>query len=151
MPTVAPARTEQDLELLLPLIADYQRFYGVEAPDEDRNREFFRRFLPPYDAGMLLVARDAEPDRVVGHACLYWTQSSISVHEVVLMNDLFVVGDRRGGGVGRALIDAAADVGRERGAAKLEWQTALDNATAQRLYDATGAERSTWLTYALTL
>ena len=149
MPTVAPARTESDLEALLPLIADYQRFYGVAAPDPERNREFFRRFLPPYDAGMLLVARDAEPDRIVGHACLYWTQSSVAALDVVLMNDLYVIPDRRGGGVGRALIDAAADVARERGVTKVEWQTAPDNLSAQRLYDATGATKSTWLTYEL--
>jgi hypothetical protein len=31
------------------------------------------------------------------------------------------------------------------------WSTAPDNATAQRLCDRTGAERSTWLEYELTV
>ena len=42
-------------------------------------------------------------------------------------------------------------LGRERGSPILEWSTAPDNATAQRLYDSTGAERSTWIEYQLGL
>lgn len=147
--SVAPARTEEELIALLPLIADYQRFYGVADPDDDHNRQFFRRFLADGGAGMLLIARDDATKDIAGHACLYWTQSSISARDVVLMNDLYVKPEHRGGGVGRALIDAAAQVARDRGAAHLEWQTAPDNAAAQRVYDATGAEKSTWLTYEL--
>ncbi|HET9676233.1 MAG TPA: GNAT family N-acetyltransferase, partial [Solirubrobacterales bacterium] len=67
----------------------------------------------------------------------------------VLMNDLFVTEDARGEGIGRALIEATVEVARERGAPYVEWSTAPDNATAQRLYDSTGAERSEWFTYEL--
>jgi ribosomal protein S18 acetylase RimI-like enzyme len=65
------------------------------------------------------------------------------------MNDLFVSEDARGEGVGRALIEASADVARERGVPFVEWSTAPDNYTAQRLYDSTGAERSEWFSYEL--
>ena len=41
-----------------------------------------------------------------------------------------------------------ADMARERGAAKVRWVTAADNATAQRLYDDI-AERTDWVTYDL--
>ena len=67
------------------------------------------------------------------------------------MNDLYVEPEARGRGVGRALIEASAEVGRERGAAHLEWATAPDNRTAQRLYDSIGASRSEWLEYELGL
>jgi ribosomal protein S18 acetylase RimI-like enzyme len=65
------------------------------------------------------------------------------------MHDLFVEGPARGRGVGRALIEAAAAIARERGAHQLEWSTAPDNVTAQRLYDSTGAARSEWVEYEL--
>jgi len=134
-------------EALLPLIAAYQRFYEVEEIDAERNRAFFRRFLSPSDDGMLLGARtDAE---LVGYACLYWHFSSTRAVETVLMNDLFVSEAARGRGVGRALIEASAAAARNRGAARLEWATAPDNLTAQRLYDSTGAERSEWVEYEL--
>jgi GNAT superfamily N-acetyltransferase len=139
--------TAEEFEALVPMIAAYQRFYEVPDPDDERNRVFFRRFLAPSDDGLLLAARvDSE---LAGYACLYWTFSSLSAEEVVLMNDLYVAEEHRSAGVGRALIDVAAAVARDRGAGHLEWATAPDNERAQRLYDATGAERSVWVTYEL--
>jgi GNAT superfamily N-acetyltransferase len=145
---IAPVSAEE-FERLLALIASYQRFYEVEEVDEERNRAFFRRFLAPSDDGLLIAARDGE--RLLGYACLYWHFSSTLAAETVLMNDLYVEPDTRGRGVGRALIEASAAVARERGAAHLEWATAPDNHTAQRLYDSTGAERSEWVEYQLGL
>jgi GNAT superfamily N-acetyltransferase len=138
---------EQQYETLIPMIAAYQRFYEAEDIREERNREFFRRFLAPSEDGMLIGAWRG--DRLVGYACLYWHFSSTKAVETVLMNDLYVEVEARGEGVGRALIEAAAAVARDRGSPILEWSTAPDNATAQRLYDSTGAERSTWIEYEL--
>jgi GNAT superfamily N-acetyltransferase len=136
-----------EFEELLPLIAAYQRFYEVENIDEARNRAFFRRFLAPSEDGLLLGVR--QEGRLVGYACLYWHFSSLEAVEIVLMNDLYVSEEARGAGVGRALIEATAEVARERGVPFVEWSTAPDNHTAQRLYDATGAERSEWFSYEL--
>jgi GNAT superfamily N-acetyltransferase len=153
---IAPVEAAE-FERLLPLIAAYQRFYEVDDIDEERNRSFFRRFLAPSEDGVLLGARfgapepQADGEEMVGYACLYWHFSSLSAAESVLMNDLFVAEAARGRGVGRALIEASAEVARERGAAHLEWATAPDNHTAQRLYDSTGAERSEWVEYELGL
>jgi GNAT superfamily N-acetyltransferase len=134
---------------LLPLIAAYQRFYEAEEIDDERNRAFFSRFIAPSDDGMLLGAwRDGE---LLGYACLYWSFTSTVPAETVLMNDLYVAPETRGQGVGRALIEASAAVARKRGAQRLEWMTAPDNETAQRLYDSTGAERSEWVEYELGL
>ena len=139
----------EEYEDLLPMIAAYQRFYEAPEIDTDRNRDFFRRFIAPSDVGMLLAAR--EDGRLVGYACLYWHFTSTGARETVLMNDLFTDADERGRGVGRALIEASAEVARERGAAYLEWATAPDNHTAQRLYDSMTSERSEWVSYELGL
>jgi GNAT superfamily N-acetyltransferase len=153
---IAPLASAEELEALLPAIAGYQRFYEVEEIDEERNRAFFTRFLSPSEDGMILAARGATDDpagtgELLGYACLYWHLSSLAAAETVLMNDLFVLDAARGRGVGRALIEASAAVGRERGAHSLEWATAPDNARAQALYDSTGATRETWLSYELFL
>jgi GNAT superfamily N-acetyltransferase len=141
---------EGEFEALLPLIAAYQGFYEVDEIDNERNRAFFRRFLAPSEDGRLLAARD-EAGAILGYACLYWHFSSLAAQETVLMNDLFVTPEARGRGVGRTLIEASADIARERGAAWLEWATAPDNHTAQRLYDSMTSEKSTWLEYELDL
>lgn len=135
----------EEMDQVLPLIAGYQTFYGAN-PDEERNRRFFSRFLHPSEEGLLLGAWvDGE---LVGFANLYWFFSSTKATETVLMNDLFVKAGVRGKGTGRALIQSALDETRRRGAAHLEWFTAPDNATAQRLYDSVpGAGRSIWYAY----
>jgi GNAT superfamily N-acetyltransferase len=143
---VGPITAEQ-FETLLPMIGAYQRFYEVEDVDENRNRTFFRRFVGPSEDGLLLGAWDGE--KLVGYSCLYWFFSSTQAAETVLMNDLFVDPSQRGGGIGMALIDASLEIARDRGARHLEWNTAPDNHTAQRLYDSSGAERSTWINYEL--
>jgi GNAT superfamily N-acetyltransferase len=146
MATIASITSAQ-FETLLPMIADYQRFYEVEDIDGERNRSFFARFIDPSEDGSLIGAWDG--DRLLGYACLYWHKSSLSAQDTVLMNDLYVDAGSRGRGVGRSLIEAAAEIARSRGAHVLEWSTAPDNHTAQRLYDSTGAARSEWVEYEL--
>jgi GNAT superfamily N-acetyltransferase len=137
-----------ELDPLLPLIAGYQRFYGA-APDDARNRAFFSRLIGANEIGTLLEAR--VEGEVLGFATLYWSRSSVSARDVVLLNDLFVIPEARSRGVGRALIAAAAEVARGRGAGALSWVTHPDNSAARRLYDSLGATAETWVEYTLEL
>lgn len=141
-------RVATDVEPLLPLIAGYQRFYGA-TPDMVRNRAFFARLIGTNDIGTLLEA--CAGNEILGFATLYWSRSSVSARDVVLLNDLFVIPEARSRGVGRALIAAAAEVARERGAGALNWVTHPDNSAARRLYDSLGATADTWVEYTLEL
>jgi len=132
---------------ILPLIAAYQRFYEVE-PDDARNAAFFRRFIDGDNDGALLGAH-AEDGSLIGYACLHWRLDTVEAREVVCLHDLYVVPEQRGTGAGRALLEASAEVARQRGVASLVWSTAPGNVVAQRLYDATGATRSEWVEYDL--
>ena len=142
--------THEGLPALLAPIADYQRFYGNSAPDDDHNAAFFGGFVAPSERGMLIAAYD-EQGSVAGYTCLYWTFSSISATEVVLLNDLYVRPSRRGAGVGEALIAAARDIALERGASHLRWATTLDNRRAQCLYERVGADRVALFEYEIDL
>jgi GNAT superfamily N-acetyltransferase len=145
--TVVRALRTEELEPVLALIGDYQRFYGVPEPNAEQNRSFFSQFIAPSAAGELIGAFRA--GELVGYACLYWTFSSLLAHPIVLLNDLFVADEHRGEGVGLRLIEAARATARERGAARVSWRTALENRRAQRLYERTGAMRSAWFEYEL--
>ena len=101
--------TRAELPGLLALIADYQRYYGNAAPRRQHNAACFGEFVAPSERGMLVAAHD-EDGAPAGYTCLYWTYSSVSASEVVLLNDLFVLPSRRGAGVGEALIAAARDI-----------------------------------------
>ena len=146
--------TRAGLPALLPLIADYQRFYADSAAGEEHNAGFFGHFVAASERGMLIGAYDDDDDAdadadaaPAGYACLYWTYSSISATDVVLLNDLYVRAARRGEGVGEALIAAAREIARERGCSHLRWCTELPNRRAQRLYERVGADRVALLEY----
>ena len=136
----------ESLALVEPLFADYQRFYEVEQIDQARNRTFLERFVDSDEEGWLFGA--FEDDRILGFTCLHRSKSSLRAADTILLYDLFVLAEARGKGVGRALIEKGLEVARDTGAACLEWSTAPDNETAQRLYDSIpGAEKSSWLVY----
>src|SRR3954464_12248283 len=139
---------EADLADLLPLMLDYCAFYET-APPPDQLAALSRALLDDSEReGVQLIARD-DDGTAVGFATIYWSWSTTRALRLAVMNDLFVAPAARGTGAGRTLIEAGAERSRISGAGVLEWQTAPDNETAQRLYDRMGAGRSEWVTYEL--
>lgn len=143
--------TEADLPELLPLLRGYCDFYEVEPSDEALLALSRALIASPDLDGIQLLARD-EQGRAVGFATVYWTWQTLSANRLAVMNDLFVAAGARGGGVAEALIEACTERARARGAASLDWQTALDNRRAQAVYERVGAQRDErWLDYSLAL
>ena len=139
--------TEADLPELMPLMRGYCDFYRVDPADEQL-AAMSRSLIAQPQEGLQLIARDADAT-AVGFATIFWTWQTLYAARVGVLNDLYVAPGFRGGGAGRELIAAGLQRCREHGAAKLVWEPAPDNVVAQRLYDALGAEKSTWLTYEL--
>ena len=139
---------EADLGELLPLMRGYADFYDV-SPTDEALLELSRALIAgPVGEGMQFVARDGE-GRAIGFATVYWLWSTTSASRVGLMNDLFVAPEGRGSGAAEALIERCRVACRERGASKLTWRTAKDNARAQAVYDRIGGKREEWLDYSL--
>ena len=102
----------------------------------------------PEREGVQLLARDGS-GHAVGFATIFWSWNTLIGARIGVMNDLFVAPEARGTGVADELIAACLEECRAHGAAELIWQTAKDNARAQRVYDRIGASRSEWLDYSL--
>jgi GNAT superfamily N-acetyltransferase len=141
--TVGPG----DLPELMPMLRAYCDFYRVQPPDE-RLLGLVNALIDNPTEGVQLIARDID-GTPLGFATIYWTWQTLHAGRVGVLNDLFVVPASRGTGTGRALIERGRQLCRQHGAEKLVWETAPDNAVAQRLYDGIGARKSTWLTYEL--
>jgi GNAT superfamily N-acetyltransferase len=139
-----------DLDDLLPLMRAYCDFYSVSPSDDDLLAMSRALIDDPQREGVQLVAR-APDGRAAGFASLFWTWDTTEGGRIAVMNDLYVDADARGGGVGTSLIEACRAEARERGTRVLAWKTALDNTTAQSVYDRVGAERAQWLDYSLPL
>ena len=91
-------------------------------------------------------------DEAVGFTLLYPFWSSVATGPVLVLNDLYVSAGARRRGVATSLLEAAADVGREKGALRLVLETAPDNIAAQTLYLEHGwsQENSLWFRLPLT-
>jgi|SRR5918994_1594181 GNAT superfamily N-acetyltransferase len=137
-----------EVDELLPLMRAYCDFYEVDPADEGL-LEMARALIADPEQGSLFVA--AEDGRLVGFAAIGWKWASTRGARIGVMEDLFVGPEARGKGVADALIERCAERCRERGAPVLEWVTAPDNHRAQKVYDRTGAESSSWLEYELDL
>jgi GNAT superfamily N-acetyltransferase len=140
--------TEAVLPELLPLMRAYCDFYESN-PTDERLLEMSRALIANPDfEGVQFIARDGG-GRAIGFATIFWTWSTNAAARLGTMNDLFVSGDARGSGAAEALIRACVDRCRERGAVRLEWETALDNHRAQAVYDRVGGKQERWLSYSL--
>jgi len=120
------------------LFDQYRVFYGKPS-DLDAARRFLSERMIHQQSVILLASNEA--GACVGFAQLYPTFSSVSMRKKFILNDLFVVPQARGAGVGGALLDKAKLVARECGALALTLSTAVDNTTAQCLYAANGWEQ----------
>ncbi len=138
--------TAADLPELMPMLRAYCDFYRVD-PSDDRLLTLASALIDNPDEGLQLIAR--AQGAPLGFATIYWTWQTLYASRVGVLNDLYVNAAVRGSGTGRALIERGRQLCRDRGAEKLVWETAPDNATSQRLYDGIGATKSTWLSYEL--
>jgi GNAT superfamily N-acetyltransferase len=137
---------EGDLRDLLPLLRGYCDFYEVSPTDEALLAMASALISDPEREGVQLIAR-TDDGTAVGFATIFWSWSTSIADRIGVMNDLFVAPEGRGTGAADALIAGCVDECRQRGAAKLTWQTAPDNAVAQRVYDRVGATREEWVDY----
>ena len=127
----------------------------------------FEKLVPPDAAAQGRLVEDAlsEKPRIevwlafvdgaevpCGYLILVETYSSFLALPTLYIEDVFVLPEHRGAGVGGALLKKAASLAYERGCGRMEW-TALDwNVNAQRVYEQRlGAKRmSEWFLYRMT-
>ena len=137
---------EEDLGELLPLMRGYADFYEVSPTDEQLLSLSRALIASPELDGVQFIARDGA-GHAIGFATVFWLWSTLSASRVGLMNDLYVAPEGRGSGAADALIERCRAACRSRGAARLTWQTAKDNARAQAVYDRVGGVREEWVDY----
>lgn len=126
-----------DLPAIAPLFNAYRVFYrqpsDVAAAEAFIAERFRRR------DSVIFLARVAESP--AGFVQFYPSLSSVSMRPIWILNDLFVDPVHRGQGVGRKLMDRAREFATSSGAIRIELTTERTNATAQRLYRASGYAR----------
>jgi ribosomal protein S18 acetylase RimI-like enzyme len=124
-----------DAGAIAPLFDAYRQFYGLP-PDVLLCRGYLAERLAR-DESVVLLAAGAD-GAALGFVQMYPTFSSLRAARVFVLYDLFVDPAARQQGVGRRLMEAAAEEARRRGAVSLVLSTAKTNHRAQRLYESLG-------------
>lgn len=116
----------------LTLWAGYLAFYRTGLAPEATETAFARLTGPDEDMFGFAAEQDG---RVVGIAHCVAHRSTWTRGNYIYLNDLFVSPEVRGGGAGRALIEAVYKRADELSAERVYWLTHESNATARKLYD----------------
>jgi len=139
----------EDVPLIAELIRGLARYEKLEhevvMTEEKLTDSLFgeRRY-----AETLIAENDGEP---VGFALFFHNFSTFLAQPGIYLEDLFVVPEQRGRGVGRALLERLARVAVDRGCGRLEWAVLDWNKDAITFYERLGAKaNSDWTVYRLT-
>jgi len=152
--TVPPAvriepATERDVPLILKLIkalAEYERLeHEVKASEASLRESLFGDHRAA--EAVLAYAEDAP----AGFALWFYTYSTFLARRGLYLEDLFVLPEWRGRGVGRALLAHLARIAVARGYGRMEWSVLDWNEPAIRFYRSIGARpMDEWTVYRLT-
>ena len=140
--------TADDLPVIADLIRGLARFekleHEVKLTDELLAKGLFGD--RPY-AETVLAEEDGTP---IGFALFFYSFSTFLALPGIYLEDLFVVPEHRGRGVGRTLLSHLARLAVEKGCGRLEWAVLNWNRDAIGFYERLGARpNSEWTVYRL--
>jgi GNAT superfamily N-acetyltransferase len=123
----------EDADVVAQLLRDFNEEYEDPAPPQAEMAERIRVLLAHGDTVILL---SGEPPLAV--AVMRLRAGLWSPARECYLAELYVVPDRRGQGIGRALMEEAIAVARAEGADTMEVGTGEDDVAARRLYESLG-------------
>lgn len=122
----------EDYAAWLPLWQAYLRFYNTELP-EAVTQSTWQRMLDPNEPTHAALAWAG--DEAVGMVHFIYHRSNWSIENSCYLQDLLVMPETRGTGVGRQLIEFVYATAKQDGCCKVHWLTHETNATAIQLYE----------------
>jgi ribosomal protein S18 acetylase RimI-like enzyme len=130
----SPRRAELgDAEAIGRLLHDFNTEYDDPTPGPDRMAERVRQLLAADELTVLLAGDGPDGLAVLRFRPGIWSQAL-----ECYLAELYVVPARRGQGLGRALMEGAIALARERGADYMDLGTAEDDVAARALYESLG-------------
>jgi GNAT superfamily N-acetyltransferase len=137
-----------DVHLIADLIRALARFEKLEHIVSLTEDQLEKALFGPRPYAETLIAE--EDGEAVGFALFFHTFSTFLAMPGIYLEDLFVVEDARGRGIGRSLLERLAQIAVDRGCGRLEWAVLNWNSDAIAFYERLGARpNSEWTVYRL--
>ncbi|MGM9986005.1 MAG: GNAT family N-acetyltransferase [Bacillaceae bacterium] len=128
--------TIKDIEGVAELFNLYRIFYKQDS-DLDAAKAFIMERFQQRDSVIFVAMNEG---KYIGFTQLFPSLSSVSMKRLWILNDLYVKKEGRKQGVGKLLLDAAKEYAIQTKAKGILLETAIDNDTAQSLYESYGYE-----------
>lgn len=149
---VAVRRAERaDGDALIDLIlalADFERLPPPDKAAQERLIEHGFGDHPKFEVWLAEVAGEAKP---VGYAFLFETYSTFLARPTLYLEDVFVLPEYRGRGIGGALLRHCVGLAADRECGRMEWSCLDWNTGARVIYEKLDADTmSEWVHYRLT-
>jgi len=142
------AAESADVSVIATLIRELAKFEKLEDQVVMTDELLRTGLFGPHPYAETVIAE--ENGRPIGFALFFHTFSTFLARPGLYLEDLFVLADHRGRGVGRALLAHLAHLAVERGCGRLEWAVLNWNQEAVRFYERLGAKpNSEWTVYRL--
>jgi GNAT superfamily N-acetyltransferase len=122
-----------DAEAIGRLLHDFNREYDEPTPEPDELAERLRQLMADGTTKVLLGGEGPDGLALLRFRTSLWTEGL-----ECYLAELYVVPDRRGHGLGRALMNAAIELARREGADYMELNTGEDDVAARALYESLG-------------
>jgi ribosomal protein S18 acetylase RimI-like enzyme len=133
-PNLAVRRAEAaDAEVVGRLLHDFNSEFDEPTPGPEAVAHRVRELIAQGELTVLLGGSEPHGLAVLRFRPAIWSESLDCYLE-----ELYVVPDSRGQGLGRALLEAAIEVAREEGAAHMDLGTSEDDVAARALYESLG-------------
>lgn len=136
-----------DAEAVLGLLIALAKFEGLEPPDKEAR---LRLVDDIFKRKRLEVFLAVVGTRAVGYALYFYSYSSFLGRPTLYLEDIFVLEEYRGEGIGSALFRRCVREARLRGCGRMEWSVLAWNRKAINFYDKVGAKKlADWYAYRL--
>lgn len=126
-----------DLLALIRALAEYEKLTHLMVADEAALADALFGARPAAEA--LIATQAGKSTPAAGFALFFHTFSTFLGRRGLWLEDLFVLPEHRGKGLGRALLTHLAGIARERGCGRFEWSVLDWNTPAIGFYERMGA------------
>lgn len=127
---------------LINKLAEYEKLSPPNADAKNRLRNDCLSINPKFQAHIAKIG-----DKPVGYIIYFFTYSSFLALPTLYLEDIFVLEQYRGQGVGKALFGFIKEEAKKEGCGRIEFTVLKWNKPAQEFYTANGAEQLEWFLY----
>ena len=139
------AETFDDFLGLIDKLAEYEKLPPPNTEAKQQLRIDYFSAKPKYNAYIAQV-----DSKYVAYIIYYFTYSSFLALSTLFIEDIFVLKEYRGRGVGKEMFDLLKTTAKHEGCGRIEFTVLKWNKTAQKFYENNGAKRLEWFFYRLT-